>query len=151
MCTVAGPAAAQVNSRPGAVVLVARIYDQVGVQWGSQRVTQQLQSSGLLPEDSGKVEASAIVFQNTLHLAMGNVVSGETTLDAPDGRSEMMAFDPAASLAQAPVMSFMAMPQPAAQWRTGDPRQGRHQLTQACLVVSEVGAAPTVRVRLTAL
>ena len=151
VCAIANPAAAQVNSRPGAVVLVARIYDQVGVQWGSQRVTRQLKSYGLLPDDVAPRDASAIVFQNTMHLAMGNVVSGETSLESPDGRAEMLALDPPGSEPGVTVSSFLAMAQPAPRWQSGDPRQGRHQVTQACLVVKEEGAAPTVRVRLTAL
>lgn len=148
---LAGAVEAQVNSRPGAVVLVARISDQVGVQWGSQRVTHLLEQYDLLPENSAKQNASALVFQNTMHLGMGNVVSGETMLEAPDGRSEMMVFDPAAPQASTPVWSLLATSQPTPRWRSGDPRSGRHQVTQACLVVSEDGAAPTVRVRLTAL
>ena len=151
MCAFASAAEAQVNSRPGAVVLVARISDQVSVHWGSQRVTHLLEQYDLLPANSAKQNAYALVFQNTMHLGMGNVVSGETTLEAPDGRSEMMVFDPAASQAPAAVWSLMATSQPTPRWRSGDPRSGRHQVTQACLVVSEDGAAPTVRVRLTAL
>jgi hypothetical protein len=150
-CVLASAAAAQTNSRPAAVTLIAHLQDDVGVSLAvppARRAVQPGQLSAAPEQRAGY----AVELNASLRLALGSTVRGLWRLETPEGRGELVPVPQDAAANEPPANTRQATGARTASnpWATLDPRLGRQQVAQSFFAVTEDAPGSVVRLTLVA-
>ncbi|MGH9858567.1 MAG: hypothetical protein ACRD5F_00940 [Candidatus Acidiferrales bacterium] len=148
-------AEAQLNSRRGGVVMVARLQGEVGVRWNVQPAArtpvQRAGVSQVSPSQHGSQAGHLLQFNTSTRLTLGSEMRAQFRLETTDGRGELLALRADSSRAgTGPVPPTPATATVANAWSTIDPRSGRQDVAQTFLAVTKEGADSVVRMTLVA-
>lgn len=150
-----GAAEAQLNSRRGGVVMVARLQDEVGVQWNVQpparTFVQRVGLSQVSPSQDGSRAGHLLQFNTSARLTLGSEMRTQFRVETTDGRGELLPMHADSRRAGTePVLWTAARARGANARSRIDPRGGRQSVAQTFLAVTKEGADSVVRMTLVA-